>query len=484
MLLPIVERFRERLALRARWSRLRERSTGRGGLAPSSARRAAMDSVRRLVERVADVERDRAHPRRDRHAARSSSRARSTSRARAATSPSSPSTARRCPGRSSSRSLRPRARRLHRRRAPHRAASSSSRAAGTMLLDEIAEMPLELQAKLLRVLEDRRFRPLGAESERPLDVRIVAATHVDLAAPHRRGPLPRRPLLPPQRRHRCTCPSLAERGEDISAARGLLRRRLRRASCASPRTRWPGSSAGPWPGNVRELRNVDRAHRAARRERHDRRPDPRGAREPARRGRRAPRDRPDGPLAPGPARPARLQARRHRARDPASRHRVVRRQQERRGAPHRRRPQGARAAVGAAERRARRPPGRQSSGGRASRRRPPPTVARRAVWPVADSRARPQRRRPASAARGAIASGRDAEAHREQRDEAGRRAERDRDAAPRAASRAGSPAPSPRRARRRSRARRPTRRASTRPPPWRPPRRPRRERRRRSPGGR
>ena len=51
---------------------------------------------------------------------------------------------------------------------------------GTILLDEIAEMPLELQAKLLRVLEDRRFRPLGAEQEQPLEARVLASTHVDL----------------------------------------------------------------------------------------------------------------------------------------------------------------------------------------------------------------------------------------------------------------------------------------------------------------
>src|SRR5687767_8467440 len=51
---------------------------------------------------------------------------------------------------------------------------------GTLLLDEIAEMPFELQAKLLRVLEDRRFRPLGGEEELPLRARVIAATHVDL----------------------------------------------------------------------------------------------------------------------------------------------------------------------------------------------------------------------------------------------------------------------------------------------------------------
>lgn len=51
---------------------------------------------------------------------------------------------------------------------------------GTLMLDEIGDTPLELQAKLLRVVDTRRYRPVGGSADRPLDARIVAATNVDL----------------------------------------------------------------------------------------------------------------------------------------------------------------------------------------------------------------------------------------------------------------------------------------------------------------
>ena len=85
---------------------------------------------------------------------------------------------------------------------------------GTMLLDEIAEMPIELQAKLLRVLEDRRFRPLGAEEERPLLARIVASTHVDLQRRIAEGRF-REDLFYRLNVVTLHVPSLAERVEDI-----------------------------------------------------------------------------------------------------------------------------------------------------------------------------------------------------------------------------------------------------------------------------
>src|SRR5262249_47766915 len=85
---------------------------------------------------------------------------------------------------------------------------------GALPLDEIAEMPAELQAKLLRVLEDRSFRPLGAEAEIPLRARILAATHVDLERRIGEGRF-REDLY---YRLNVVCldvPPLAERGEDI-----------------------------------------------------------------------------------------------------------------------------------------------------------------------------------------------------------------------------------------------------------------------------
>jgi transcriptional regulator with PAS, ATPase and Fis domain len=85
---------------------------------------------------------------------------------------------------------------------------------GTLFLDEIGEMPMALQAKLLRVLEVKKIRPIGAQGEEPADVRIVAATHRDLLADVRQGRF-REDLYARLESPRIGVPSLRERPEDI-----------------------------------------------------------------------------------------------------------------------------------------------------------------------------------------------------------------------------------------------------------------------------
>jgi two-component system response regulator HydG len=125
---------------------------------------------------------------------------------------------------------------------------------GTLLLDEIAEMPVELQAKLLRVLEDRRFRPLGSEEEMPLRARVIAATHVDLEQAIGEGRF-REDLYYRLNVIKIQVPPLAERGDDIlellHSFCGQFQRRLRFTDEA---VQW--LMRRRWPGNVRELRNA------------------------------------------------------------------------------------------------------------------------------------------------------------------------------------------------------------------------------------
>jgi DNA-binding NtrC family response regulator len=125
---------------------------------------------------------------------------------------------------------------------------------GTLLLDEIAEMPAELQAKLLRVLEDRRFRPLGAEAEMPVRARIVAATHVDLERRIADGRF-REDLYYRLNVVTIDIPPLAERGND------LVELLLTFCSDMPRRIKFTDEAIGwlsrrKWSGNVRELRNV------------------------------------------------------------------------------------------------------------------------------------------------------------------------------------------------------------------------------------
>ena len=125
---------------------------------------------------------------------------------------------------------------------------------GTLLLDEIAEMPFELQAKLLRVLEDRRFRPLGGEEEVPLRARVLASTHVDLPRRISEGRF-REDLFYRLNVVSIEIPSLAERGDDViqllHAFASSFKRRLHFTDAAIQWIR-----VRPWPGNVRELKNA------------------------------------------------------------------------------------------------------------------------------------------------------------------------------------------------------------------------------------
>ncbi len=127
---------------------------------------------------------------------------------------------------------------------------------GTLFLDEIAEMPPAMQPKLLRVLQDGQVRPVGANAEIQTDVRVLAATHRDIAERIRSGDF-REDLFYRLETFRIDVPPLRERGEDVAA---LLRERLQVQTAAlglpprrfSPRA-WRALLQYPYPGNVREL---------------------------------------------------------------------------------------------------------------------------------------------------------------------------------------------------------------------------------------
>jgi DNA-binding NtrC family response regulator len=134
---------------------------------------------------------------------------------------------------------------------------------GTLLLDEIGEMPIGTQAKLLRVLEERTLRRLGSKVESPVDVRVLAATNKDpadaVADGHLRADLFYRLNvfnihLPPLRQHKEDIPAIVE-----SMIEDMNRKHDRRIAGVDS-TMMVHLMASEWPGNVRELRNtVERA---------------------------------------------------------------------------------------------------------------------------------------------------------------------------------------------------------------------------------
>jgi DNA-binding NtrC family response regulator len=130
---------------------------------------------------------------------------------------------------------------------------------GTLFLDEIGELPLALQAKMLRALQERKIRRVGGKEEITVDVRVVAATNRDLEAMVREK-LFREDLYYRVNVARIDVPPLRERGDDLGLlARHLVDRYAREMGKA------PVELDGevlelfaryPWPGNVRQLQNV------------------------------------------------------------------------------------------------------------------------------------------------------------------------------------------------------------------------------------
>jgi DNA-binding NtrC family response regulator len=129
---------------------------------------------------------------------------------------------------------------------------------GTLLLDEITEMPLDLQVKLLRVLETRMFQRIGGTESIETDVRIVAATNRDPFEAVAQGKL-REDLLYRLNVFRIDVPPLSERREDVELLAGNFLEELNAQEKASKRFT-PGAiqalTAYSWPGNVRQLRNA------------------------------------------------------------------------------------------------------------------------------------------------------------------------------------------------------------------------------------
>jgi PAS domain S-box-containing protein len=130
---------------------------------------------------------------------------------------------------------------------------------GTIFLDEAGELPLDLQAKLLRVLQEGEFEPVGSSKTRKVDVRVIAATNCELADDVRQGRF-REDLYYRLNVFPLHVPPLRERGDDVLLlARAFLRtfaermaRRVEPLSTDDERC----LCAYSWPGNVRELQNV------------------------------------------------------------------------------------------------------------------------------------------------------------------------------------------------------------------------------------
>ena len=130
---------------------------------------------------------------------------------------------------------------------------------GTLFLDEIGDLPIAMQAKLLRVIQERRVRPLGGVQENAVDVRLVSATHRDLSALVQTSQF-RQDLFYRLNVIELRTPALRERREDLpDLARALMRRICKESGQPAPEL---SDRALSWlqtralPGNVRELENL------------------------------------------------------------------------------------------------------------------------------------------------------------------------------------------------------------------------------------
>lgn len=134
---------------------------------------------------------------------------------------------------------------------------------GTVFLDEIGHLPLDLQPKLLRALESREIRRVGGQTTKRVDVRVIGATHVDLAAAVGNGTF-REDLYYRLNVVQLTLPPLRDRGEDVCLLAEAFSARLAAQHgvprpVLTPEVR-AALGAHPWAGNIRELRNaIERA---------------------------------------------------------------------------------------------------------------------------------------------------------------------------------------------------------------------------------
>jgi formate hydrogenlyase transcriptional activator len=134
---------------------------------------------------------------------------------------------------------------------------------GTLFLDEVGDIPLELQAKLLRVLQEQEFERLGSNRTHKVDVRLIAATHRDLPAMVKQGTF-REDLYYRLKVFPIQVPALRQRAEDIPRLvrhfTALYAQRMNKRIDVIPADTMGALARYPWPGNIRELQNfIERA---------------------------------------------------------------------------------------------------------------------------------------------------------------------------------------------------------------------------------